>query len=273
MYARNSEFTQTYLIISAPKTPFDKVFTTTIKDLWINTGHAPQNILNDTLTNPHGTPYLSSIVEQVELACPLTVPFVAYVKADILFDTGFFPTLKGVHDWMNASGELVEPLSNRSIREERKRVMLVGKRRNHPLLGFIHTNDLSSLTSEWDIPRAQDYFIMSRNLIDWTSLPNFVVGRVAYDNALVDWAYHHAYLIDATQTILALHQSTADGNRAWIQNTDIDMAFNAGQRDIIHDHGSTDNAHAQTRFVVTESSTTNTDERRYYVEVQQNLPV
>ncbi len=112
---------------------------------------------------------------------------------------------------------------------------------------------------------------MSRNLVNWTTLPNFVVGRVAYDNALVDWAYHNVYLIDAAQTILALHQSTDDGNRAWSQNPDEDLAFNKEQKDVVYDHGSTDNAHAQTRLVVTQSRTTNTHETHHVVEVHHKV--
>ncbi len=107
--------------------------------------------------------------------------------------------------------------------------MITGRRSNNIIQGIPRPQNISNSTREQDIPHAQYYFIMSRNLVDWTTLPNFVVGRVAYDNALVYWAYHNAHLIDATQTILALHQSTADGNREWSQNPDEDLAFNTEQ--------------------------------------------
>ena len=61
---------------------------------------------------------------------------------------------------------------------------------------------------------AQDYLITFRNLIDWTDFPDFVIGTRAYDNALVDWAYHHCALLDASLTINALHQTALDGNYA-----------------------------------------------------------
>ena len=50
--------------------------------------------------------------------------------------------------------------------------------------------------------------------MDWSTLPPYVIGRRAYDNALVDWAFHNAVLVDATETIKAVHQTLADGNSA-----------------------------------------------------------
>lgn len=60
---------------------------------------------------------------------------------------------------------------------------------------------------------AEDYFIYSRGSRDWNMMPNFVVGRRAYDNWLVDNSYHDSQmdLIDASNTITALHLTCADG--------------------------------------------------------------
>ncbi len=101
MYANFSEFVQTFLIISPPHKPLSRLSIAMAVDIWTNTGHDERNILNNIMTNAHGTPYLSSIMEQVELACPSHIPFVAYVNADILFDTGLTLTLNAVHNWMN----------------------------------------------------------------------------------------------------------------------------------------------------------------------------
>jgi hypothetical protein len=54
---------------------------------------------------------------------------------------------------------------------------------------------------------AQDYFIVTRDAYQWsTHVPPFVVGRVAYDNWLLDYAIHHFDSIDVTATVTAIHQ-------------------------------------------------------------------
>jgi CheY-like chemotaxis protein len=54
---------------------------------------------------------------------------------------------------------------------------------------------------------ALDYFLVTRHSFQWsTHVPPFVIGRVLYDNWLVDYAVHHMDTIDATRTIRALHQ-------------------------------------------------------------------
>jgi len=64
---------------------------------------------------------------------------------------------------------------------------------------------------------AEDYFIFSRGAAPpWYRLPGFVVGRRAYDNWLVNHAFHDQGLdmIDASNTILAVHLTATDGNAA-----------------------------------------------------------
>jgi len=64
---------------------------------------------------------------------------------------------------------------------------------------------------------AQDYFITSPDVWDWrTDIPDLVIGRVGYDNWLVDQAFHlhpRVALVDATKTVAALHQSVEGGSR------------------------------------------------------------
>eukprot|EP00961_Rhodomonas_salina_P134355 1807122-Rhodomonas_salina.3 len=57
---------------------------------------------------------------------------------------------------------------------------------------------------------AEDYFLFSRGAVDWQAeIAQFVVGRPAYDNWLVDHAVHEKKVdvIDATKTIRAIHQT------------------------------------------------------------------
>jgi hypothetical protein len=50
-------------------------------------------------------------------------------------------------------------------------------------------------------------------IIPWKDCPEVVVGRVAYDNWLVLNANKRRHTtIDATRTLLALHQTTKKGN-------------------------------------------------------------
>jgi hypothetical protein len=64
--------------------------------------------------------------------------------------------------------------------------MITGKRNNLRLTGILNTDELHRRDSVQDAPFAQDYFFMTRNLINWTKVPPFVIGRPAYANALVD---------------------------------------------------------------------------------------
>ena len=60
---------------------------------------------------------------------------------------------------------------------------------------------------------AEDYFITNQLGLPWSQIPDFVVGRNGYDNWLVaktiDW---NLTVIDASRTLLALHQSGSDGH-------------------------------------------------------------
>jgi len=178
--------------------------------------------------------------------------FDAYTNGDILFTHSLVETLEEVRRLWAASIKA----------GERRGVMVVGKRTNvdfrasDPLdnddevvaksgLGTLFQND------------AEDYFIYSRGSRNWDKMPHFVVGRRAYDNWLVDNSYHDDKmdLIDATNTILALHLTAADGNKAGHKKgADNDHNIHAhnpmtsksvGAHE--WDHGKTDHAHFFTK--------------------------
>ena len=98
---------------------------------------------------------------------------------------------------------------------------------------------------------AQDYFITSPNAWDWDKeVPEFVVGRIGYDNWLVDYAYHHpaTRLVDTTRTIPMIHQTGKRGNSEGHSSDQANKMHNhdlankkAGSRATKswHDHGST----------------------------------
>jgi hypothetical protein len=138
---------------------------------------------------------------------------------------------------------------------EKRGIMVVGKRTdvefqftNEHLvrgdIGLASDEDVTALAAKGEIYQsdAEDYFIYSRGAEDWAHVPDFVVGRRAYDNWLVDHAYHDAQvdLIDATSTVLALHLTAKDENLAGLdKGVDHDwntLALNPTTRKPVNDN-------------------------------------
>lgn len=191
--------------------------------IWREAGNS--GIIPGVETNGHGTPFLWSLFERVEQRCPSSTPFVAYANADIMFDTGLVNTLTTLKKW------------------GKDRLLVVGQRRNHELKGGLTWEEIQNVPSDLFLDVAQDYFIMSRGLLwDWSTLPPYVIGRRAYDNALVDWAFHNANLVDATETITALHQTTQDGNYAGHAEDLVDKEYNVNLPGAKYDHDSVKHA-------------------------------
>ncbi len=62
---------------------------------------------------------------------------------------------------------------------------------------------------------AQDFFVIIPGSFDWDVIPDFVVGRPAYDNWLVDYAFHQPIdSVDVSATLHAIHQSGEDGDKS-----------------------------------------------------------
>ncbi|CAD7971531.1 unnamed protein product [Amoebophrya sp. A25] len=81
---------------------------------------------------------------------------------------------------------------------------------------------------------AQDYFIASRGLWDWrASIPEFIIGRVGFDNWLVDHAFHLApavSLVDVSRSVMALHQSDEKGSFSGFQAPDTHWNYKIAAR-------------------------------------------
>ena len=68
---------------------------------------------------------------------------------------------------------------------------------------------------------AEDYFFIAYNDFPWHLVADVVVGRPAYDNYLVGLAIQqNVAVVDATATLLAVHQTDQDGNMAGHKNRD-----------------------------------------------------
>ena len=178
-------------------------------------------VLDAPATNAHGTPLFASLLVVLEAACP-DAPLLAYANSDILFDTSLLDTLDALLAW------------------DQPEFMAVGRRRNHDLRGGLTIHDVARVPSELFVDIGQDYFIFSRHLYaNLSLLPPFVIGRRAYDNAVNDWAFHQSILVDLTDTVVALHQTTGDGNYAGHSDQNPDMEYNVQLPDAQYDHGST----------------------------------
>ena len=127
----------------------------------------------------------------------------AYVNGDILFTQSLVDTLQFI-------------LSSRKINQTHP-MLIVGQRTNVKHVSAenasTHENIIKiSKTGKLFTAWGEDYFITNANY-PWHDCPEVVVGRVAYDNWLVLNANKRRHTtIDATRTLLALHQTTRKGD-------------------------------------------------------------
>ena len=152
-----------------------------------------------------GIPILTAMFKQI--LQEYNTPFVGFANGDILFDHSIIETLQEL---------------NRVKDVEQERFLIVGTRQHVNITQY----DLGSgknmtklhqagLRANKDSGYAQDYFIISQKGLPWEKIPDFVIGRNGYDNWLVIEAQGwNTTLIDATQTIMALHQVGADGYKS-----------------------------------------------------------
>ena len=127
--------------------------------------------------------------------------FYGYANSDILFD-------RNLTDTIHSLIRLKKKLTN---------ILIVGRRKNWKIKWQQNITELEeighyakSLTLFWTC--AEDYFISTHNGYPWSTIPDFVVGRPAYDNWLVITALTRRIpVVDATLTITALHQTDAKG--------------------------------------------------------------
>ena len=151
------------------------------------------------------------------------------------------------------------------------RTMVVGRRTNvlldnntHLLYQPEHVTKLARQRGRLFGADAEDYLFIAFNDFPWHRVPDVVVGRPAYDNFLVGIAIEQRVtVVDATATLLALHQTGSDGDFAsrWNKDDDVNIIRIGGFNYVI---GWTTSARYETRFTVDEMSNRNkvTVERR-----------
>ena len=170
--------------------------------------------VRDFASNRYGTPYLRNMYRRsMEKHDSF---FYSYVNADILFTQDLVTSLCS----LRSSMESKKRLANR-------RVLIVGRRMNYPLQMSDKINTTTSDEYEKFADRlqqkselfsrvAQDYFVVTKETFDWRGMPQYVIGRLAFDNCLLSQAVLDKDIdtIDATQTIRAIHLTGSDGNYA-----------------------------------------------------------
>ena len=133
-----------------------------------------------------------------------TTSFYGYANGDILFSNNLVATLKAL----------------RTDNATFNQLLVVGRRTNY---NFKENEEIYNLDPVYRYATAgklfttdaQDFFISTHSGFPWDSIPDFVVGRVGYDNWLVATAVNRNYsVVDVTATVTALHQTGVDGNHA-----------------------------------------------------------
>ncbi|KAA0161836.1 hypothetical protein FNF31_03621 [Cafeteria roenbergensis] len=204
----------------------------------------------DFKTNVHGTPLLKSMFLSVERRT--TAPFYGYLNADILFDGVLLTAIRTVQRGIKA-------------KILHSRVLIVGRRTNFDMPIKLDADSPLVIKSKADLPKvramaargrlfqtdAQDFFFIHRDSFHWSKIPDFVIGRLAYDNWLVDHAYHDDLdRVDISRTVYAVHQTGADGNKAGHKKR-MDTDWNKHLVTKLgggYDHGHTHHANWETRW-------------------------
>ena len=147
-----------------------------------------------------GIPVLKYMYQDVMAAFNTT--FYAYCNGDILFTDNLVDTLISL---------------TKSI-DIHKPSMIIGKRTNVDNVTEIEASNWGNLSAiaksrgKLFTGYAEDYFITPRSY-PWKDIAEVVIGRRAYDNWLVFYSRKQKHtVIDATQTLLAVHQTTKAGN-------------------------------------------------------------
>ncbi len=134
--------------------------------------------------------------------------YIGYANADDLFGCSLLETLA-------ALSSRYDKLIHGNVS------LIIGRRRDakEALLADIPAADYVDRVAplhELHPPSGIDYFIISNTAgFYWEKMPDFVVGRIGYDNWLVAKALEwNVVVVDATTTITALHQGAKDGFRS-----------------------------------------------------------
>jgi hypothetical protein len=148
----------------------------------------------EVMRNGYGTPLVSDLFEKVHVLASNDI--LCYVNADIMLLGNFMKAVQQVSAW-------------------RDRFLMVGRRTNvdldEPSIYASREQETRLLALVIDqgrlaAPNAIDYFVFPRGL--FPNFPQFAIGRPWWDNWFL-WKARksHAALVDASETVLAVHQN------------------------------------------------------------------
>ncbi|KAK3092857.1 hypothetical protein FSP39_007986 [Pinctada imbricata] len=148
-----------------------------------------------------GAPVLRTMFETVMKNFNST--FYGYANGDILFADNMIDTLSSIYTKFSAKED----------------IFITGRRYN---VDHVSPKEAASLPNVHTVAKtrgalfeihSEDYFIASKSF-PWDTVPDLVVGRPAYDNWIVAHARCiNATVIDTTDTLTAVHQTTEKGNK------------------------------------------------------------
>jgi len=105
--------------------------------------------------------------------------------------------------------------------------MVIGRRTNVPWKNnqsVYLSEDVMRVATEGRLfaVNAEDFFFVARNQFPWHLVKDdLVIARPGYDNYIVAIAVrHNVSVVDATETVLAVHQTDRDGNMAGFNHAD-----------------------------------------------------
>lgn len=155
--------------------------------------------------NPNGLPYFKDMFIAARNSTHST--FYGYCNGDILFSSGLHKTLTRL--------QTVRALFNQTLIIGRRSNFNFSDVKQEAIFHFDRVESTYLDNSQLFTPDAEDYFFIDAANFPWNSLKDIVIGRPAYDNYIVAEAIRlNVTVIDATQTIPALHQTGRDGNKA-----------------------------------------------------------
>ena len=192
------------------------------------------DLITDYGHDSYGAPKLHSLFRSAEyIAARRDIPFLLYANGDIALgldalETAValhsyaFPEMLAVgrrHDLNTHSLQALEPRLreeaeqlSRLIREEgedgERHVAAPPANLSRELTdALFHALSVKARASS--NVEALDYFLFTRALWDWQTVPRFLLGRIAFDNWLLHWANARksCVVVDASATLTALHMS------------------------------------------------------------------
>ena len=167
--------------------------------------------------------------------------FFMFANADNIYDSSLLDTLLAVRRaW--AAGLI------------RQKLIVFGQRNNIVVNEAISNENIFLEYFKRSVPFkdiAQDYFIVTRDSIEWDLYPEVLIGRRAYDNMLVDISVRNEFdTIDATSSTRLLHQSERNTNHsAFDGRNDFENVWNSRLTAFQGEHQSTTCARYRTELL------------------------